>query len=418
MAIDRELIDASITSGAQARLVSFSLKGLFGGNDIELAFPEPHYGEAEATILILSGQNGAGKTTVFKMIDGMLKLDFDMFRQVPFTSCSLQLSTGETLSARAIKDKAFPLEVEFGEHRVRLSNRKQGSRYTADHERAIDLFRSAALPAVRSIEYRFLPVDRSAYQRERERLGERERGYPSKHVASLAEQVARFLSVAQIDYRRFFRDEELGVIPRLLDRMQGSQITKSRDELSSRIKAIKEKQPLMVRYGLHFDYDVINAIEALVKQDSKFADSQLILLETYVEMQEGAQRAKDLITRRLQEFDSIMADFLFGKVIKIDASKGLAIVSSSGQDLTEEDLSSGEYHFLYMMVAALLCQRTGSVIAIDEPELSLHVKWQRKLVSALARCASGASPLFLFATHSVALSAQHSDNLVELSPVD
>lgn len=418
MALDRELLDPALAGQSQARLVSFSLKGLFGGHDIELAFPGPHDEEAEATILILSGQNGAGKTTVFKMIDGMLKLDFDMFRQVPFTSCSLTLSTGETLFVRSIKDKTFPLEVEFGEHKVKLLRNRTAGRYNPEHDRAIGLFRSFALPIVRSVEYRFLPVDRSSYQRDREKIIERGRDHQAKYVASLSEQVARFLSVAQIDYRRFFRDEELGVIPRLLHRMQGPQLTKSRDELLSRIDNLKKKQPLMIRYGLHFDYDVINAIESLITQDNEFGDSQLILLETYVEMQEGAQRAKDLITRRLQEFDNIMADFLFEKAIRIDAAKGLSIVSSAGQDLSEEDLSSGEYHFLYMMVAALLCQRTGSVIAIDEPELSLHVKWQRKLVSALARCASGASPLFLFATHSVAISAQHADRLVELSPVD
>jgi ABC-type dipeptide/oligopeptide/nickel transport system ATPase component len=67
-----------------------------------------------------------------------------------------------------------------------------------------------------------------------------------------------------------------------------------------------------------------------------------------------------------------------------------------------------------MMVAALLCLQRGSIIAIDEPELSLHVTWQRKVVSARSRCAAGASPLFLFATHSAAIAAEHRDRVKEL----
>lgn len=112
-----------------------------------------------------------------------------------------------------------------------------------------------------------------------------------------------------------------------------------------------------------------------------------------------------------------MEEFLIDKSIIIDVNNGLSI-RSRNQVLEEDDLSSGEYHFLYMMVSALLCRRLGSIIAIDEPELSLHVSWQRKLVSALARCAAGASPLFLFATHSLAISAEHSDKVKQLNPLD
>ncbi|OAD20766.1 hypothetical protein THIOM_003509, partial [Candidatus Thiomargarita nelsonii] len=55
-----------------------------------------------------------------------------------------------------------------------------------------------------------------------------------------------------------------------------------------------------------------------------------------------------------------------------------------------------------------------SIIAIDEPELSLHVSWQRQLIRALCDCASGALPLFLFATHSSSIGAEFQDKWVEL----
>ena len=44
------------------------------------------------------------------------------------------------------------------------------------------------------------------------------------------------------------------------------------------------------------------------------------------------------------------------------------------------------------MVEALITRRRGTVIAIDEPEMSMHIAWQRKLIPNLLRCASNAAP--------------------------
>lgn len=66
------------------------------------------------------------------------------------------------------------------------------------------------------------------------------------------------------------------------------------------------------------------------------------------------------------------------------------------------------------MVAALVTRRRGTVIAIDEPEMSMHIAWQRRLVPALVECASGAEPLFIFATHSPDVASSFPQALVEL----
>ena len=169
----------------------------------------------------------------------------------------------------------------------------------------------------------------------------------------------------------------------------------------------------MTRFGLQTDDTDLDALTTLLSNDSKYSDNaSLAVLETYVSMQETRNKTRELIMTRLLNFEAMMADFLVGKTVRVDPKLGLRIEAPTGTlkemvTLKETDLSSGEYHFLYMMVSALLSHRTGSVIAIDEPELSLHVTWQRKVIGALARCASGASPLFLFATHSAAISAEH-----------
>jgi predicted ATPase len=54
------------------------------------------------------------------------------------------------------------------------------------------------------------------------------------------------------------------------------------------------------------------------------------------------------------------------------------------------------------------------VFIIDEPELSLNVKWQRRLVQSLLDCTEGASVQFLMASHSMELLARHRSHVVPL----
>lgn len=173
----------------------------------------------------------------------------------------------------------------------------------------------------------------------------------------------------------------------------------------------------MKRYGLQIDDTDLRSIERVLERTSDEQADAFPIIATYVEAEETRNSARNLISKRLVEFEAIMDDFMIGKRIRLDARNGIRILTDEGA-LTEDDLSSGEYHFLYMMVSALLCERVGSIIAIDEPELSLHVKWQRKLVSALSRCAARASPLFILATHSVAISAEHRSAVHEISAVE
>lgn len=428
MATTQETAEGATISIGQARLSEFRVEGLFGvEGEIVVQFPNAPDSTRSPSVLIISGRNGTGKTTILRMIAGMLKLDFNEFRRIPFTRASLSLSTGGPLEViwDAAK-KSQPLYVTYGGHAVDLALNREETKYTAEQQAAIEAFREEALPIFGAVNYVLLQVNRSfdgkrspssdrAYQqwlREIGRLNERR-----VLDATLSEKVRDFLREAQLDYRRYFRAEELELLPRILNRLRVSRPASKSSELLTRLQSIRDQVPLMQRYGLQTDDDDLTSLQGVLS-DPKFQTTQDIsLIETYVEIQEGIQEQRSLIAKRLTEFEAIMDEFLFDKEIRIDARRGLSIQTKL-KNLSEDDLSSGEYHFLYMMVSALLCRRLGSVIAIDEPELSLHISWQRKLVSALTRCAAGASPLFLFATHSLAIQAEHADKVVALSAID
>jgi energy-coupling factor transporter ATP-binding protein EcfA2 len=420
-----------------AKITQFQIKGLFGRPlKHTIKFPPQSVNATDPELLILMGPNGCGKTTVLRMIDGMLRLDFNIFRKMPFATATLSLSTGEQLLVEARDNRDFPLFVTFNDTFAELSKNKQG--YNPEQSEAIANFRRAALPIINNIRFQLVDIHRSLALRQatiedyvpanlttyaddfmahitaqaQVRM-ERQRPETSKALSRL---VLNFIREAQVNYRRFFVADQLELLPRILSSLTGtSQLSPvPPSELAARVAAIKSRSPIMARIGLQTDEADLDTLAELLSRESQYKDNaSLAVLGTYVAMQETRNQTRELIVKRLLGFESIMADFLVGKTVRVDPKMGLRIEAVTGP-LNETDLSSGEYHFLYMMVSALLSHRSGSIIAIDEPELSLHVTWQRRVISALARCASGASPLFLFATHSTAISAEHAERVKAL----
>jgi predicted ATPase len=135
-----------------------------------------------------------------------------------------------------------------------------------------------------------------------------------------------------------------------------------------------------------------------------------------VESLEARADLRKLVIDRLLTFEQIMAEFLDDKSVIVGDADGLRIEAADKSRLSEGQLSSGEYHLLYLMVSALVAKRRGTVIAIDEPEMSMHIAWQRKLIANLIRCASNAVPQFIFATHSPDVVAEWREFMVRLGP--
>lgn len=70
--------------------------------------------------------------------------------------------------------------------------------------------------------------------------------------------------------------------------------------------------------------------------------------------------------------------------------------SSKGRRIYLDRLSSGEKHILYILVS--VANAGSGLVLIDEPELSMHINWQRKLLGAVASINPNAQ--VIMATHS------------------
>ena len=81
-------------------------------------------------------------------------------------------------------------------------------------------------------------------------------------------------------------------------------------------------------------------------------------------------------------------------------------------------LSSGEQHEVVLLFDLLFGTEENSLIMVDEPELSLHVAWQRQMLEDLQEMAELSDFRALLATHSPQIIGKRWDLTIELQGPD
>ena len=75
-------------------------------------------------------------------------------------------------------------------------------------------------------------------------------------------------------------------------------------------------------------------------------------------------------------------------------------------------LSSGEKQLIILFAEALLQRQEPYIFIADEPELSLHVAWQREILPAIKKLNPNAQ--LIVATHSPEVAGKYSDRLIDM----
>ena len=134
------------------------------------------------------------------------------------------------------------------------------------------------------------------------------------------------------------------------------------------------------------------------------------------ELEEDRER----IFAPLRRYEDKVNSFLNDKSVKVDENGELKIASDSPSELNPRFLSSGEKQILILLTQALLTVDQPMVYIADEPELSLHVSWQEKLLESLVtlgqktQVSTSHQMQVIVATHSPDIVGKFRDNVLDL----
>jgi predicted ATPase len=182
------------------------------------------------------------------------------------------------------------------------------------------------------------------------------------------------------------------------------------DDIRSRIGVIEKKFERLNRIGV-FSSDSIKGISKNIEE--KLQKEVLMVLEVYCSNTEKKLESFDDISEKVNLLAEIINRKFLSKTISFDLNKGLICLDTEETKLDLNSLSSGEQHQLVLFSELIFGQSEGLVL-IDEPELSLHVKWQNDFISDMERILLKSKQQLFIATHSPSIIGHRMSEALDL----
>ena len=411
-------------------------------------------------VTLLHGPNGTGKTVVLRMIDALLNDRRSYLRRIPFSRIAIRFHDGtemelhksrkdEVASTLKLyeggKERSFPIHLRTGAERIAasighlhphpevpdtwidirddelLSSAEIISRY-GDHgspsrakgDSSLNPTFSAFLKTANThlIEaQRLFPFGRDQRERSRRRHWQSLPGYMVSTVVEYSNGFRNMLARTMADYGR--RSQALDQsFPQRLIAAQGempAQEGMSVEMLGRRISELEDKTAELKEIGI-LEETQVRSIP--VGRLENIDPAQARVMELYVndttkklaELDYLKDRSRLLLKKINQKYQH--------KSIRVDSEHGLVAESTDGQDLELDCLSSGEQHELVLYYDLLFKVPSNTIVLIDEPELSLHVMWQKEFLPDLLEIVELADFDALVATHSPYIIGDRDDLMI------
>jgi len=378
-----------------ARIVSFSVENLAGREG-------PYSRELNRDVNVFYGVNGSGKTTLLKILHSALLADTSILAGLPFKSAEVvvHLNRYDRVFKRTYENKELDKTQEAEPSRYSLSasilgGMEERPKWTSEPEEP-----GGGLTPYRGEGY--LPITR--LYRSVARTGK------GANTISEEELDARFAEAVQRHWKDYCAEtskeiteaQEKGLATILHLVLSGGEAegkpendSISSDEAYTRVVAFLSRQP-----GFQ---DVLDSPDEFAKKYRKKPQIRSIVREI-----DRVEKRIEWATAPRSRLKQLLESLYSGNKRIVLTDKEISVEVSSERKIKLPALSSGEKQLFFISLAAL---RSGDhAMMIDEPELSMHVDWQKKLVASLREL----NPLMqlIMATHSPEIMADLPDNEV------
>ena len=455
--------------GRQVRIKRVYVEGLHQQFDVDLSF--------NSGLNIIYGKNGTGKTTVLHLIANALECDFKRFSFLQFNRILMENDVGGIVEIAKEQASTYPTVkingkvVAFSETNPVLSEAELGLL------REVLGGRPTYLPAFRSVLER-VRADQSVYYRHADRRDTEFEEMVQREVVALKERIPLKANASPYEQRQQDDEATATAqkstlcrqwFGRFVPAIRYPSVSEVEDALTEEwrsanlsvslrerrmfeeifIKVFRTIAGLEKTTGVENNDDLLKSIENLLKnQDSelessesnniynllleavKKTDTSVVsrgvdnsLLDIYRQVLEKRNMERRSAFQRARDFEASVNKFLERKTFRIGAQRSttgsrmrsaVSIVNDMGHSYGISELSSGERQILTMLYSASRTKFLSGVFLIDEPELSLHIDWQRIILRELQTQSPDCQ--IIACTHSPEVGADHVDAIQDFEP--
>ena len=397
----------------------------------------------------LIGENGTGKTTIINLIAAVLLVDFEKLDKIPFKEVSIYLRKDKERKKPSVTVVKRPKdEVPFFdiEYRIKESQKSKEKIYDLDQYESERLFRKASRffydkrYSSEHIEIRheiskYLNINWLSVHRniEKTKIDNEDVYRPAIDVKLelLNNELVKFFSTLTKKYS----DEVLEFQKKTLLSVLTSEKENSLLAFSDTIDIEQEKKLLgdifsilgveekkyKEKVNVHLE-KFNKAIEFRKNNDGRMKFEHILSMmnvwrgHSLISEYEKLQNQNNLIFSPKNKFiETINKLFSGRKRLNISEKNELnisVVLSGNEKPIPISELSSGEKQLLIILGQALLQEEKATIFIADEPELSLHLKWQVELTKSILGLNPNAQ--IIFATHSPDIVAEYQNKVIRM----
>lgn len=396
-----------------------------------------------ADVNIIIGKNGTGKTTFMNVLSAVLNVDPVALEENEFTQVVIKLRNGakvKTVKVRkdvqenyfvihySVSRNSYAFPLVFGEE-VRYGNMAR--------RRALDIITGIQSALGEIVRVASLSVYRLRASVEVD-VKDRKKvlGPVDLHLDSLM----RGLTEYQLELSQASRNVSVGLQKEVLTSLLYRKEKRVRTLFASDFDEERQRKDLVSVYknlGI-LDAEVNKRIQehlGLVKEavriyrieprdwkniDIEALDAAERVHNVFNMSLKAEQKTKELYSHA-NSFLQLLSKFIAGKEFRIDSAGKLAIYRVNLLDtgtearIPVERLSSGEKQLIILFVEALLQRQNPYVFLADEPELSLHIEWQRNIIPAIRELNPNAQ--IIVATHSPEVAGKYKKDIINMGAI-
>lgn len=445
------------------RIETIEILGLFGIFDHRIVLGPG------SRVTIVYGPNGVGKTTILRLLDDFFAARFERISRTPFAELAISLDNGLRILVRKatqslvegepiVRDALADLHIQ-----VTAPDGSSTNFLIAGESRKPNTFSFPVSMLEDELPVRRLRANLWEDLRTGERLSLAElaqnfssvfpplREIAGPRIPDGLEDILESVSVSFIETQRLVSVEATGKSHRHPRHQTASTAVQYSDDLvrfiqrnlatsaqlgqgldrSFPYRLLEEdtvevsEEKIRERYRIQSDRRnrLVEAALLDMGEELPFPDKELDAIErrilwAYLNDVDKKLAVFDGLLKRIELFKDIINSRFRFKSVFIDNESGFRFVTDQDAVLSPGELSSGEQHELVLTYQLLFGVQTGSLVLIDEPEISLHVSWQQKFLDDIERIAEVSDLYFLTATHSPQIINDRFDLAVSLRGPD